>query len=104
MVLGEPIQIVWTNLAKGQLNSIKTFLLDEWGQSAAKKFRGEVHRTIFAISITPFGFKKLSSNIETRVAVVVKQVSIIYKYDVRENRIVILQLWDNRMNPSKLNF
>lgn len=104
MVLRNPLTVVWTDRSVRQLNSIKNYLLEEWGLAAAKKFREEVDRTIFTISINPFGFKGAVPGNQKRIAVIVKQVSLVYKFDTKNNRIVVLRLWDNRMNPPKLKF
>ena len=94
-------EIVWSREAATRLYQILTYLKMEWSRKEVKEFVGAVNKTLETIANHPFLFRISESSIN-REALITKHNLLIYK--VEDEKIVLLTLWDNRMNPKKRKF
>ena len=77
------------------------YLIQEWQQREVNNFVSKVTQTIANIQLMPEMYPTLEgANVVTRKAVVVKQISLIYTFD--EDRILLLNFWNNYKDPESL--
>ena len=98
--MASDFKILWSEEAVKNLNSILTYLENEWGQKSVEKFKRKLRIRLDIISKNPTLFKKSAKNPNLRHSVLNKQTTIIYKID--GDAIFITYLFDNRQNPSKI--
>jgi len=91
-------EIVWSREAASRFDQILTYLKMEWSRKEVKEFADAVNKTLETIANYPFLFRISESNIN-REALITRHNLLIYK--VENEKIVLLTLWDNRMNPKK---
>jgi len=90
-------EIIWTNEAKSRLDSIHEYLAHNWSVKEVAGFYDKLEKKIGMISKNPYYFVTSTIKKTIKRCVVTDQVSIIFEID--DNRIVILALIDNRINP-----
>ena len=98
--MASDFKILWSEEAVKNLNSILTYLENEWGQKSVEKFKRKFRVRLDIISKNPTLFKKSVKNPNLRLSVLNKQTTIIYKID--GDVIFITYLFDNRQNPAKI--
>jgi plasmid stabilization system protein ParE len=91
------LRVVFTDDAIETLQSTARFIQNKWGVRQAEKFLDRAYRVVFLVSENPYMNKAFRSSDNTRVGLVSKQTSFIYR--VQENEIIILFFWDNRQEP-----
>lgn len=96
------VKIIWSPKAVETFDAILSYLADKWTEKEIKKFVSKTARLIYLISIHPRLFPESIKRKNQHKAVIVKQVSLIYRHKSRKNEIELVTFWDNRMNPDKL--
>jgi len=96
------VVVYWSGKAEKKLQSIVDYLETNWGLNSASKFVKSVSEFIDVLSDFPEIGTVEHAELNIRGFVVVKQVTIFYQ--IRKNKIVILNLYDNRQNPKKKRF
>ncbi len=93
------LTIYWTKRADIKFDKIIRFLNEEWGEKATKKFVQKVYDFLEILQEYPeIGtIENKESNI--RGFVIVKQLTLFYK--INQNKIILLNFFDNCMNPKK---
>jgi plasmid stabilization system protein ParE len=97
------VKIRWSSEAEITFFAVIHFLEKEWTEREVRKFVQKANRIIGQIQQNP-GMYKSKGREKVRRAVVNKQNSLFYFYDETENIVLLLTFWDNRKNPSELNF
>ena len=94
-------RIDWSPRAVDDYEQNIAYLIQEWQQREVNNFVRKVTQTIANIQLMPKMYPILEgANVVTRKAVVVKQISLIYTFD--EDRILLLNFWNNYKNPESL--
>lgn len=94
-------RIDWSPRALDDYEQNITYLLLEWQEREVNTFVRKVTQTIANIQLRPEMYPTLEgASITTRKAVVVKQISLIYTFD--EDRILLLNFWNNYKDPDSL--
>ena len=93
-------EIVWTDEAKQGLNNIIRYLETHWTEKELKKFFKRLEKAIKLVSERPELFSASGTKSGVRIFVFIKQVSLYYKEE--NDKVFIVSLFDNRMDPSKL--
>jgi len=96
------VVVYWSGKAEKKLQSIVDYLEINWGLNSASKFVISVSEFIDVLSDFPEIGTVEHAELNIRGFVVAKQVTIFYQ--IRKNKIVILNLYDNRQNPKKKRF
>lgn len=92
-------EINWTPRAKNNLDSIKTYLSEEWSNSTSKSFESKVKDFTEIIKEFPnLGSVEYNSK-GIRGFQITKQIRIFYR--IKGTRIIILALFDTRQHPKK---
>ncbi len=96
------LEIVWSKRADKKFDLILDYLSKEWGNKVTKAFVIKVYDFLDILS----EFQEIGTienkEKEIRGFVIIKQVSIFYT--IRNNRIIILNFFDNRHSPVKKRF
>ncbi len=96
------LTIFWSKRADAKFDKIIKFLNEEWGETATKTFVRKVYDFIELLQEFPeIGtLENKESNI--RGFVIVKQLTLFYK--ISQNKIILLNFFDNRMNPQRKKY
>ena len=95
-------QISWSNLSLKDLDNILEYLQDEWSEKEVKLFKSLLSKKLGLISKYPKLFPSSKIRPSIRRSVLSKQTSIFYNVDSDNQKIDIIRLFDNRMDPESL--
>jgi plasmid stabilization system protein ParE len=96
------LEIVWSKIADEKFDLILEYLTKEWGIKVTKAFVKKVYDFLDILSEFPEIGTLENRDKAIRGFVIIKQVSVFYT--IRNNRIIILNFFDNRQSPSKKRF
>lgn len=91
------LKIVFSEDAIDTLLSTISFIENNWNSRQAEKFLEKLYKTLTLASQNPYMFKAFMLSNNTRVGLISKQTSFIYR--IQEDEIIILFFWDNRQEP-----
>lgn len=95
-------EIIWSTKASITFDENIKFLEDNWSDNEVERFVNLANRTINTITYQPLAFPKYKKYYNIRKVLVVKQVSLFYKYYPKQNKIQLLVFFNNFQKPSKL--
>jgi plasmid stabilization system protein ParE len=93
------LTIFWTKRADKKFDKIILYLQEEFGENVTRSFVKRVYELLDVLSEFPEMGNFQHEEKEIRGFVVIKQVTMFYK--VRDENIIILNLFDNRQSPKK---
>ena len=96
------LEIVWSKRADLKFDKILEYLSTEWGNKVTKSFIKMVFDFLDILSEFPDIGTLENKEKGIRGFVIIKQVTIFYT--LRNNRIIILNFFDNRRSPDKKRF
>ncbi|KAF0239487.1 MAG: hypothetical protein FD181_75 [Prolixibacteraceae bacterium] len=96
------LTIFWSKKADKNFDKIIRFIDEEWGESATRVFVRKVYDFLELLQEFPeIGtIENRESNI--RGFVIVKQLTLFYK--IYQNKIILLNFFDNRMSPKRKKY
>lgn len=96
------LTIYWSKRADQKFDKIIKILDEEWGETATKSFVRKVYDFLELLQEFPeIGtLENRESNI--RGFVIVKQLTLFYK--ISQDKIILLNFFDNRMNPKRKKY
>ena len=94
------LRIDWSEEAVVNLESIISYLETHWTNRELKNFAKSLDEQLKIISFHPKAFPSSNKRKNVHRCVMSKLTSIYYTID--SDRIILLSLFDNRMNPDKL--
>ena len=92
-------KVNFSETAVKNLEDIKFYLISKWSERVYGNFKTKLSENISLIATNPEAFPKSNKNIYK--CVLIKQVTIFYRFNSTE--IQILSLFDTRQNPIKIN-
>ncbi len=92
-------QIIFSKRSKIELQKLSKYLEREFSEKVKNNFLDEFEKTVEIIKSNPNTFPKSDRN-KYHKAVITKQTSIFYRFDVRI--INIVSVFDTRQNPNKI--
>lgn len=92
-------KLIWSNRAKADLQTIIDFMEEHWTEKEISQFFRKLDHQITIIQSQPYAFPA-SKHKNARRSVLSKQTTIYY--DVMQDTIRIIALFDNRQSPDKL--
>lgn len=98
MELGQK-EVIWSQRASNEYLATLSYILENWGDSAADKFETTIQNQIQRIVQSPQQFPVVSESNNVRRCVATPQNSIFFRES--ESQIQILACFDNRQNPDK---
>ncbi len=93
-------KLFWSDEAIINLESILDYLQSRWTQREVDKFKNQLGKQLNLITSNPKLFPISDYNPRLRKAVLSKQTTIFY--EVSENRINVVYIFDNRQDIQKL--
>lgn len=91
------VNIKWTKRARTNFDETVQYVENEWGSNSAQKFVRKVNRLLQTLGIYPkIGKIEIKEN-GIRSFVFSRQNTVFYR--IKEKRIIILAIFDNRRNP-----
>jgi plasmid stabilization system protein ParE len=95
-------KITWSARSRKRFNEISEYLENEYGEFSRKRFVTKLDDFIEILTeYQNFGTTE-NNEVNIRKYVLVKQISIIFR--VKKNEIIILNLYDNRQNPTNRKY
>ena len=94
-------EVVITPRAKIEIQNVFDYLESKWNEKTKKKFSNNIKSIINLILENPELFPVSGINKKIRRAVISKQSSLYYHFD--NKHIIVLSVFDNRQNPTKIN-
>jgi plasmid stabilization system protein ParE len=91
--------IVWNSKSNSQFLKIVSYLEKEWGDDVAKGFINKTLRVLESLRSYPEMGQMENYKKQIRIFVITKQNTLYYRID--NNRIYLLNFFDNRQNPIK---
>ena len=95
-------EIIWSTKASISFDENIKFLEEFWSDNEVERFVNHADITIDLIKHHPLAFPKYKKYYNIRKALVVKQVSLFYKYYPKQKKIQLLVFFNNFQKPSKL--
>ncbi len=96
------MKISWMPRAVMSFFKISDYLEEKHGKKKADEFVAQVKKTIKRIEKQPYMYKTAKKNKTIRKGFVNKFVSMFYKVKEKEEKIELIEFWDNRQDPTKL--
>jgi plasmid stabilization system protein ParE len=96
------LKITWHPKALYRFNQIVTYLENEFGEKTASLFIQKTYGAIFSISILPEIGSIEKKDLSIRGLVISKQVTLFYQ--IKGDKIILLNFFDNRRKPHDLKF
>ncbi|MBX2959820.1 MAG: type II toxin-antitoxin system RelE/ParE family toxin [Flavobacteriales bacterium] len=96
------MKIRWTVRASKNLDKILEYLEDEWDIKTVQNFATKLLNLLETLKSKPEIGILVEKDKEIRAFVLTKQNTLFYR--IKDQQIIILQLFDNRMNPKKRFF
>jgi plasmid stabilization system protein ParE len=94
-------KIIQSKIFLKRVIELNIYLEKKWGLQVAKRFQAKLVKTIFILSGNP-GIGSLSKKKDVHKILVTKHNRLYYK--ISDNSIILLTLFDTRLNPKKNNF
>ena len=96
------LNIFWSKHADKSFDSIITWLQSNWGEHSVSLFVKKVYEFLEMISEFPEIGSLENTDLNIRGFVIVKQITIFYQ--VRNEKIIILNFYDNGQRPKSKRF
>jgi plasmid stabilization system protein ParE len=96
------LEIVWSSRADKKFDKILDYLVKEWGNKVTKSFVKKVYDFLDILSEFPEIGTLEDKRKGIRGFVIIQQVSIFYT--IQDNRIIILNFFDNRQSAVRKRF
>lgn len=93
-------KITLSKTASKKLNQLLEYLGSEWSESVKQNFIKRLDKSLEQIRNHPLSTEKSEVKNGLHRCVVTKHTSVFYLFDSK--RILIVTIFDNRMNPKKL--
>ena len=95
------LKVSWSKRARIRFTEIIQYLETECGRKVSYTIAQDIYHTIEILSIFPDMGTIENRDYNIRGLVISKQITLFYQ--VRPDRIVLLNFYDNRQNPYKKN-
>ena len=96
------LEIHWTRQADRKFDKIIAYLLNHWNEQVTKSLVKKVYDSIDILAEFPEIGAIEHKEKEIRGFTIVKQINVFYK--VSDNKLIILDFFDNRQAPEKKRF
>jgi len=93
--------IIWSELALANLKEIISYFESQWTEKELHKFAQKLEKRLSSIESNPHLFPQINYSENIRKSVLSKQTTIFYQVINQEIRLITL--FDNRQNPQRLN-
>ena len=96
------LEVYWSKKASKRFDAIIEYLEMKWGERSAIKFTKETFDLLdILVELPEIGVPE-NKELNIRGIIVVTQITLIYQ--VRDNKLILLNFYDNRQNPKKKRY
>ena len=96
------LTIYWSKRADNKFDKIISYIDEEWGEVVARAFVKKVYDFLDILVEFPEIGSVEHAEREIRGFVIVKQLTLFYK--IKEDKIILLNFFDNLQNPKRKRF
>ncbi len=96
------LELVWSKRADKKFDKIIDYLLKEWGEKTTSAFIKKVYDFLDLLVEFPEMGSFADKRLNVRGFTIVKQINIYYQ--IKKDRIIILNFFDNRQGPKRKRF
>ena len=96
------LTIYWSKRADNKFDKIISYIDEEWGEVVARAFVKKVYDFLDILVEFPEIGSVEHAEREIRGFVIVKQLTLFYK--IKDDKIILLNFFDNRQNPKRRRF
>jgi plasmid stabilization system protein ParE len=96
------LTIYWSKRADSKFDRIIEFIHNEWGETVTKAFVKKVYDFLDILEEFPEIGTLENKERNIRAFVIVRQLTLFYK--IQDNKIILLNFFDNRMNPKRKKY
>ena len=96
------LTIFWSKKADEKFDQIIKFLIEEWGEKTTKSFIRKVYDFLEILQEFPEIDTVENKKSNIRGFVIIKQLTLFYK--IKQDKIILLNFYDNRMNPRRKKY
>jgi len=96
------LEVFWSKRADKRFDSIITYLETNWGEHTVSLFVKKVYEFLEFVSEFPEIGSIEKEDLNIRGFAIIKQITIFYQ--LRDQRIIILNFYDNRQRPRRKRF
>lgn len=96
------LEILWAKQADRKFDKIIDYLLHEWNKKVTQAFVKKVYDTLDTLAEFPDIGTIENKEKEIRGFTIVKQINVFYK--ASDNKLIILNFFDNCQSPAKKRF
>ena len=93
------LKIKWTKRAANSFDKTVKYLQTEWSLSSAQKFVKRSNKFLQTLQEYPRIGKTQNIEKEIRAYVLSRHISVFYR--IKENKLILLNFFDNRQHPNK---
>jgi len=94
------VEIIWSEEADSDLEKLKDYLLEHWGQEVLFNFLQKLIESIDIIIANPNTFTKYSEYWNVRRVVMTKHNTLFYRFE--NDKIEIVRIFDTRQDPTRM--
>jgi plasmid stabilization system protein ParE len=98
------VEIIWTSRALKTFGKRIAYLEEHWTEKEIFNFTARINEYLGTLKSEPLMFRKSTRLKQTHIGVIIKQVSLVYRYKTKSNKIELIAFIDNRQNPKKQNY
>jgi len=91
--------IIWNRRASNSFNSIIKYLQEEWGDRVTRNFVVRIYEIIDLLAVNPEMGSIEHFEKQIRGFVITKHNTLFYR--IENERLILLNFFDNRQNPNK---
>lgn len=100
------VKIILLDPFKQVYHDIAAYTMEEYGRTTLKKLTEEFNNIVNRLGSYPTSFpeEQLLNKMTHKYRCIIfrKNFKIIYRYEEASNTIILIDIWDMRMNPQKL--
>ena len=97
-------KIVWTKKAVQSFSKRVAYLEEHWTEKEILKFTALVNKFLQNLEKQPLMFPKSVSLNYTHSGLLIKEVSLVYRVNMKSEIIELIAFIDNRQNPKKQKY
>ena len=95
-------EVVLSKRALNDYSKITSYLLHKFSEKEAKSFDRKLSIKLGFLSINPFAYRVCLPNKQIRKCVINNLTLVLYQ--IKDEKVFVISLFDGRQNPEKLNF
>ena len=97
-------EIIWTQKAINTFGQRIAYLEEHWTEREIFNFTSRVNEYLETLKTQPVMFRRSSYLKNAHIGVIIKQVSLVYRFKPKTNCIELIAFIDNRQNPKKQRY